>query len=142
VPQSVYAKALKDVKNRNIQYIVADTYNILNIADAALVSSGTATLETALFKVPQVVCYKTSTISYQIANRLVDLDYMSLVNLIMDKPVVAEFLQGDFTLDNLMPALKDIMGFKREFILEEYEELIKLLGGSGASRRVAKIVVS
>lgn len=141
VPQKVYEEALKKVKNRNIQYIVADTYNILNIADAALVSSGTATLETALFKVPQVVCYKTSTISYQIANRLVDLEYMSLVNLIMDKPVVAEFLQGDFTLENLMPALADIMGHRKETILAEYEKLISLLGSSGASRRVAEIVV-
>ena len=142
VPQYVYEKALKHVKNRNIQYIIADTYNILNIADAALVSSGTATLETALFRVPQVVCYKTSTISYQIAKRLVDLEYMSLVNLIMNKPVVTEFLQDDFTLGNLMPALNDIMGPKRDDILSEYDELIKLLGGSGASRRVAEIVVS
>lgn len=142
VPQNVYQKALRHVKGRNIQYIIADTYNILNVADAALVSSGTATLETALFKVPQVVCYKTSTVSYQIARRLVDLEYMSLVNLIMDKPVVTEFLQGDFTLENLIPALQDIMGPKREKIIEEYEELIALLGGSGASKRVAKIVIS
>lgn len=142
VPRQVYEQALVKVKNRNIQYIIADTYNILNIADAALVSSGTATLETALFKVPQVVCYKTSNVSYQIARRLVDLEYMSLVNLIMDRPVVAEFLQGDFTLDNLMPALADIMGPKREKILADYDELIDILGSSGASRRVAGIVVS
>jgi len=141
VPRSVYEEALKNVKNRNIQYIIADTYNILNIADAALVSSGTATLETALFKVPQVVCYKTSTISYQIASRLVDLEYMSLVNLIMNRPVVAEFLQDDFTLDNLMPALADIMGDKRRQILDDYEELVAMLGNSGASGRVAEIVV-
>lgn len=141
VPQKVYAEALKKVKNRNIQYIIADTYNILNIADAALVSSGTATLETALFKVPQVVCYKTSNVSYQIARRLVDLEYMSLVNLIMNKPVVTEFLQDDFTLDNLMPALRDIMGPKRAKILADYDELIALLGNSGASKRVAEIVI-
>ena len=142
VPQNVYEEALKDVKNRNIQYIIADTYNILNIADAALVSSGTATLETALFKVPQVVCYKTSTVSYQIARRLVDLEYMSLVNLIMDRPVVAEFLQSDFTLENLTPALADILGPKRGEILSDYDELIEMLGNSGASRRVAEIIVS
>jgi len=142
VPQEVYAAALKNVKNRNIQYIIGDTYNILNIADAALVSSGTATLETALFKVPQVVCYKTSFISYQIASRLVDLEYMSLVNLIMNRPVVAEFLQVDFNLENLMPALADIMGPKRNKILSDYDELIKVLGGSGASKRVAQIVIS
>ena len=142
VPQEVYAAALKNVKNRNIQYIIGDTYNILNIADAALVSSGTATLETALFKVPQVVCYKTSFISYQIASRLVDLEYMSLVNLIMNRPVVAEFLQVDFNLENLIPALADIMGPKRNKILSEYDELIKVLGGSGASKRVAQIVIS
>ncbi len=141
VPQKVYEQALSKVKNRNIQYIIADTYNILNVADAALVSSGTATLETALFKVPQVVCYKTSTVSYQIASRLVDLEYMSLVNLIMDRPVVAEFLQDDFTLSSLMPALSDILGPKREAILADYDELIQLLGNSGASRRVAEIIV-
>ena len=141
VPQNIYKEALKNVKNRNIQYIIADTYNILNIADAALVSSGTATLETALFNVPQVVCYKTSTVSYQIASRLVDLEYMSLVNLIMDRPVVAEFLQDDFILENLMPALADILGPRRDKIFADYKELIELLGSSGASRRVAEIVV-
>lgn len=141
VPRRVYEQALSNVKNRNIQYIIADTYNILNIADAALVSSGTATLETALFKVPQVVCYRTSNISYQIASRLVDLEYMSLVNLIMDRPVVAEFLQDDFTLEKLMPALANILGPKRDQIMTDYDELITLLGNSGASKRVAEIII-
>jgi len=141
VPRKVYEQALEKVKNRNIQYIIAETYDILNIADAALVSSGTATLETALFKVPQVVCYRTSTISYHIARSLVDLEYMSLVNLILDRPVVAEFLQNDFTLKNLIPELADIMGPKRAKILADYDELINKLGSSGASHRVAEIVL-
>src|SRR5215204_7320366 len=86
-----------------------DTYRLLSQAAAALVTSGTATLETALFGVPQVVCYKGSTISYQIAKRLVKIKYISLVNLIMDKPIVKELIQDDLTIENLSGELNEIL---------------------------------
>ena len=86
-----------DCKNDLIKVICNETYNILRISTAAIVTSGTATLETALFKVPQVVCYKTSWLSYIIGRLLIgDLKYISLVNIILDKQVVTELIQGDF----------------------------------------------
>ena len=88
----------KFTKKQNVNLVMNRTYDILSLATAALVTSGTATLETALFKVPEVVCYKGSTISYQIAKRVINLEYISLVNLIMDKPVVKELIQGDYNL--------------------------------------------
>ena len=80
---------------QNVKFISNKTYDLLSVAHAALVTSGTATLETALFKVPQVVCYKGSWISYQIAKRIITLKYISLVNLIMDKTVVTELIQEE-----------------------------------------------
>lgn len=84
------------LKKSNISLVMNETYDVLSLAHAALVTSGTATLETALFKVPEVVCYKGSTISYHIAKRIINLDYISLVNLIMDREVVKELIQHDF----------------------------------------------
>lgn len=89
-----------------IQVIQNDTYNLLNNSDLAMVTSGTATLETALFKVPEVVCYKGSSISYQIAKRLIKVKYISLVDLIMDQLVVTELIQNDLTPKNIIRELK------------------------------------
>ena len=89
------------MKKSNIKLIMNKTYDVLGISHAALVTSGTATLETALFKVPEVVCYKGSFISYNIAKRIIDLDYISLVNLIMDREVVKELIQNEFNTKNL-----------------------------------------
>ena len=94
--------------NSNIKFISNQTYNLLSISHAALVTSGTATLETALFKVPEVVCYKGNWISYQIAKRIITLKYISLVNLIMDRLVVEELIQDDFNKETLIDALKKI----------------------------------
>ena len=93
------------IGGKNVKFINNKTYDLLSISHAALVASGTATLETALFKVPQVVCYKGSNISYQIAKRIITLEYISLVNLIMDKEVVKELIQNDFTKENLKKEL-------------------------------------
>ena len=93
-----YASFLKDA---NVKFIQNKTYDLLSVSTAALVTSGTATLETALFKVPQVVCYKANWVSYQIAKRIITLEYISLVNLIMQKEVVKELIQDDFTKQNL-----------------------------------------
>ena len=129
----------KNKLNTNVKIIQNQTYDILNIAEAALVTSGTATLETALFNVPQVVCYKGSSISYYIAKRLVKIKYISLVNLIVDKPLVTELIQNELTVSNLENELLEILDSKnRKEILSEYKLLKEKLGKKGASERVAK----
>ncbi|TRO67076.1 lipid-A-disaccharide synthase [Christiangramia sabulilitoris] len=130
------------MKNSNIKLIMNKTYDILGISFAALVTSGTATLETALFKVPEVVCYKGSYISYHIARRIVKLDYISLVNLIMEREVVKELIQNDFNTKNLKAELKKILDEKnRKRIFSDYFELEQKLGGKGASKKTAGLIV-
>ncbi len=127
---------------KNVRFVSRQTYSLLSHSQAALVTSGTATLETALFKVPQVVCYKGNWISYQIAKRIITLNYISLVNLIMDKEVVKELIQGDLTTQNLKKELSQILeAQKREEIRQDYDALIKKLGGTGASEKIAQLIV-
>ena len=129
------------MQKSNISLIMNKTYDVLGIAHAALVTSGTATLETALFKVPEVVCYKGSYISYHIAKRIINLNYISLVNLIMDREVVKELIQNDFNTKNLKKELNKILDKNnRERIFEDYFKLEKKLGGKGASRNTAELI--
>lgn len=126
------------IAENTVKIIYNDTYNILNNAHAALVTSGTATLETALFNVPQVVCYQTSSISYHIAKRLVNIKYISLVNLILNKEVVKELIQRDLNVKDLGIAFEQIIeGEFREKQIKEYQELNDLCGGIGASKNTA-----
>lgn len=128
--------------NPNVGFVLNKTYELLGLSHAALVTSGTATLETALFKVPQVVCYRANWVSYQIAKRIITLKYISLVNLIMDKEVVRELIQSTLTTQNLRLELTKILeGPTRLDQLEAYEELAKKLGGRGASEKVAGSIV-
>ena len=129
--------------NPNVGFVSNQTYDLLSIAQAALVTSGTATLETALFKVPQVVCYRANWVSYQIAKRIITLDYISLVNLIMKKEVVTELIQDNLTGKNLSSELAKITtGEIRASQLRDYDILIDKLGGPGASAEAAKLIVS
>jgi lipid-A-disaccharide synthase len=129
------------IKQDNVNFISNKTYDLLSISSAALVTSGTATLETALFKVPQVVCYKANTISYMIAKRIITLKYISLVNLIMDREVVTELIQGDLNKKRLRKELTSILETKkREQLFLEYYELEKKLGGRGASDNAAELI--
>lgn len=131
------------IKNNNVAFVHNKTYDLLSVSYAALVTSGTATLETALFKVPQVVCYKANNLSYHIAKRIITIKYISLVNLILDKPVVAELIQNEFTTKNLKKELSKILiGEKRKQQFLDYHQLEKELGGKGASERTAKLIVS
>lgn len=116
------------------------TYDLLASSELALVSSGTATLEAALFNVPQVVCYFGNKVSFLIARRLVNLKYISLVNLIMDKEVVEELIQYNLNKKSLTQALADIAGPKKQAILKDYQELKSKLGISGASSNAAQII--
>jgi lipid-A-disaccharide synthase len=130
------------ITNENVNFISNKTYDLLSVAKAALVTSGTATLETALFNVPQVVCYKGSNISYQIAKIIITLKYISLVNLIMDREVVTELIQKDFSKENLNRELSVILNPEgRESMLKDYSELIQKLGGKGASDKVASLII-
>jgi len=127
----------------NISFLLNKTYDLLTVATTALVTSGTATLETALFKVPEIVCYKGSWLSYQIGKRVINLKYISLVNLILDKEAVTELIQNDFNKKRLIQELKNILDSKkREQIYNDYYELEQKLGGSGASDNTAKLIVS
>ena len=129
------------LKHSNIRVVFNKTYELFDEADAALVSSGTATLETALFNVPQVVCYQTSWFSFKIAQLLVAIKYISLVNLISDKEVVKELIQDDLTVANMVAELKKILSpAHKTHMLHQYAELRTLLGGEGASERVAKSI--
>jgi lipid-A-disaccharide synthase len=131
------------LKNRDATLVINQTYPLLNSAHAALVTSGTATLETALLGVPQVVCYKGNWISYQIAKRLITLEYISLVNLIMNRQVVTELIQDDLNSKNLARELDKILsGPGREMQLETYKALGVKLGGPGASEKAAKLIIN
>lgn len=126
----------------NVHFVSNKTYDLLAISHAALVTSGTATLETALHKVPQIVCYAGNWLSYQIAKRIITLDYISLVNLIMGKEVVKELIQNNLNTKNLKAELKKILdGAHRDAILETYESLEKKLGGAGASEKTAELII-
>lgn len=142
-PSQDFAFYQQFLTTQNVKFISNKTYDLLSVAHAALVTSGTATLETALFKVPQVVCYKGSWISYQIAKRIITLKYISLVNLIMDKTVVTELIQEELNPINLKSELnKLISGTTRNEILLDYEALEQKLGGTGASKKTATLIYS
>ncbi len=115
------------------------TYDLLEVADAAMVTSGTATLEAALFEVPQVVCYKGNVFSYWIARQLIKVKYISLVNLIADKEVVKELIQAEMNSKKLKTELQKCLD-DRSYFDAEYKRLKELLGGGGASTKAAKII--
>jgi lipid-A-disaccharide synthase len=125
-----------------IPVVFDQTHALLRQAQAALVASGTATLETALLDVPQVVGYKLNVLSYYVAKLLVHLRFISLVNLILDKEVVKELIQNDFTRVNVAKELHSLLenSEKRQHILEEYALLRTKLGNSGASEKAAAVV--
>lgn len=141
-PSQEYDFYKQFLKDQNVHFISNRTYDLLSIASAALVTSGTATLETALFKVPEVVCYKGNWISYQIAKRIITLKYISLVNLIMDKEVVTELIQRECNPKRIRKELHKILETsQREKLLQDYEILEKKLGGIGASEKTAHLIV-
>ncbi len=128
-------------KQNNISVVMNSTYRLLSVAKATLVTSGTATLETALFNVPQVVCYKGGLLSYFIGKWLIKVPYISLVNLICGRKVVTELIQQDFNENTLAKNLKQLFNKNyRDEILSSYTELKNILGGAGASEKTAKLM--
>lgn len=140
IDKETYLKIIE--KATNISMVENQTYALLRHAHAALVTSGTATLETALFRIPQVVCYKGNWISYQIAKRIITLKYISLVNLIMDKEVVKELIQNELNTSNLEKELKKILNPSfRSLLIKSYDQLKEKLGGIGASAKAANKII-
>ncbi|MCS4436764.1 lipid-A-disaccharide synthase [Aquiflexum gelatinilyticum] len=137
---TLYEPAIK----AGIKVIYNQTYDLLHHANAAIVTSGTATLETALFRVPQVVVYKTSGISYAIAKRLIRVPFISLVNLIADRKVVAELIQNDYSVENLSQELNLILSniLHKAEILDGYTEIKEKLGTNSASETTARMICS
>ncbi len=136
IPKDLYNKYLS---NSDIKLLTDNTYNLLKTAKAAIVTSGTATLETALLNVPQVVCYKTSKFSYSIGSKIIKIDFFSLVNILMKKQVVVELLQNNLQKDitsELNKILNDTL--YKNTMLEEYKKLKTLLGNPGAAENTAK----
>jgi lipid-A-disaccharide synthase len=126
-------------KDYRVKILVEKTHEILRYSDVALVTSGTATLETALYEVPEVVCYKANLISYHIARKLVKVNYISLVNLIMGRAVVKELIQSEFNEKNLLDELNELLKPQvAEKIRDDYKLLKQKLGNRGASARAAK----
>lgn len=129
----------KSAALQGIAIVEGKTYDLLEVTDAAMVTSGTATLETALFGVPQVVCYKANWLSYWIARQLVKVNYISLVNLIADREIVKELIQTDMNQRKLKKELEHCLK-DREYFRAEYTSLRETLGGSGASAKAAGII--
>ena len=125
-----------------VDVINDNTYFILNSSKAAIVTSGTATLETALLNVPQLVCYKTDFITYSLAKLFINIKWISLVNIIMNKMVVKEFIQFRMTVANLQNELQYLLSNKgRDNIISDYKDLQKQLHSSNVSRKAAKFIL-
>ncbi|MCU0415973.1 MAG: lipid-A-disaccharide synthase [Cytophagaceae bacterium] len=137
---SIYTPYLKD----NISLVVDDTYNLLLQSRAAIVASGTATLETALWNIPQVVVYRLNALSYFIAKRLIKVRYISLVNLIADAPVVEELIQENCTAESIAQSLKKIVndGMLREEMLRGYQRVSEKIGEHGVSDKAAATILN
>jgi lipid-A-disaccharide synthase len=140
LPKQSYDRVLK----HNMKVVFNQTYELMSYAKAGIIKSGTSTLESALFNLPQVVCYKGGALSFAIGKQLVNIKYISLPNLIMDKPIVKELIQNDFTVKNIAAELHQLLYNQsyRENILTEYSNLVIHLGGAGASSRIAKYIVA
>ncbi|MBO0950751.1 lipid-A-disaccharide synthase [Fibrella forsythiae] len=142
LPDELYDGLLANYAS--VERVADAAYDLLNAATAALVTSGTATLETALLNVPQVVCYRTSWLSYAIASRVIAVPYISLVNLIVDNPLVTELIQDDLTPSRTADELSAILpgGARRAEVLAGYVDLQQRMGEPGASERTGAAMVS
>lgn len=130
------------LNNEKIKLVFGQTYDLMKHADAGLITSGTATLEAAIFELPEVVCYKANHISYLIAKSLVKIKFISLANLIMDREIICELIQNEFNTNRLIKELKSITdnGESKEKLFSDYKILKEKLGGSGASASIAKLM--
>ncbi len=142
LPTEMYAQVSSG--SPNIEVAFGKTYEILRVSEAAIVTSGTATLEAALLNVPQVVVYKTSGVSYQIAKRLIKVPFISLVNLIAGKEVVRELIQHHFTREEILAEIENIISdaSRKKNILDGYKEVDELIGEQNAAETTAAEIVT
>lgn len=128
---------------KNVKILLNKTYDILNFSEFAIVTSGTASLETALFKTPQIVCYYTNNLTFFIAKLLVNVKYISLVNLILNKLAVVELIQNKFTVNNLKNELNNMINNKSyiDKINDDYNFLEKIIGKNDTSRKLAELII-
>lgn len=141
--ESLPSELYETAKKAGIKVVFNQTYDLLSHATAAVVTSGTATLETALFRVPQVVVYKTSSISYMIGKRVIKVPFISLVNLIAEQEVVKELIQDDFSVANLEKELMQILGnqiYKGQMLLG-YDLIAEKIGQNSASETAATMIL-
>jgi lipid-A-disaccharide synthase len=138
--EELYAE-LKNIPN--VKFAYDASYDLLSVADAAIVTSGTATLETGVFKVPQVVVYKMGAVEYQLVSRLVEVKFISLVNLIAGKEVIKELIQDDARADKLNKELELLLtdGNYRTTMLAEYNAIFKTLDTGSASENTARLML-
>ena len=138
-----YEEWLTDENRKYIKILFGETQSIIRHAEAAVVNSGTASLETVLFNTPQVVGYITNPITYWIARKIVKIKYISLGNLIVNRLAFKEFIQQDCNADALVDEIRDLIenNDRREQMFSEYAEIRNALGGSGASSSVAKAMI-
>lgn len=140
LPEVYYRSFMGDYPN--VDFVQGDTYGVLGQSNAALVKSGTSTLETALLNVPEVVCYTGNPLSYAIAKRLVQIKFISLVNLILDRPLVKELIQGELNTVNIQAALSEVLDPAHAAAVRRgYTELRQKLGDGGASARAATAIL-
>jgi len=139
IPPEFYKTIIGEV---NVSVISGQTYDLLRCSHAALVTSGTATLETALIGIPEVVCYKGSFLSYLVARMVIHVKYISLVNLIMDKEIICELIQHDLNGQNIRTQLSRILDPSvRQEMIQAYSGLREKLGGPGASAKAASLMI-
>ena len=139
VNESVYQPAL----DLDVKVIYNQTYDLLSHSKIAIVTSGTASLECALFNVPQIVCYKTSSISYFIGKSFVNISFISLVNIILKKGIVKELVQNELTEKNLVHELSNILSENKiSVILNEYSKIYSMLSIEGTSKKIATSIIS
>lgn len=141
--KSLEPEVYQEAVDAGLKVVFDQTYDLLHHALAAVVTSGTATLETALFRVPQVVVYRTSTVTYEIAKRLVKIDFISLVNLIAGREVVKELIQDDFSVEQLTKELQQLMGNQvyKGLMLQGYDDIGEKLGQQSASETTARLLL-
>jgi len=138
---SIYRQHMKE---ENLKVLFNQGQELMKYSDAALITSGTATLEAALLNLPQVICYKGNTISIEIARRVVNVDYIGLANLILDEPVIPELIQKDMTIGRMSEELDRMLHDRerREKLFKDYARLREVIGGPGASVKVAKEIIN
>jgi lipid-A-disaccharide synthase len=135
---------LKELYQTRIPVLFDQTYDIVQQADIAIVTSGTATLETALLNTPQIVVYKTDWVFYSLAKIVIQIKYISLVNIILDKLAVPELIQAKFSVDHMTAWLRELLtkGIKYQQQIADYKQLQELVGDAGASKKTAQLIYS